>query len=262
MEADAVRKESIARGKSFCEKTKERNEKEATHLHELIVCVSSFHFRHKTLSIFYLVCVCVSVCAQFSLLAYIFPIGIYLDYLTTCVHYNSLHRLCRSLFSSSFVAIHSVVCTWTCNDKFYWKVSLTRIFISSSQQRTALQHNENRMRWSEFLCNRHLKKNHSTHSDRLNRCHISQLGAQRFFHLILLYIYFGCVEEKKLRGKRAWGRKRKWNKLKSTGQKKVCFQNEIIIIASAVASERKHVSATVCWDQTMDFWATLNNGQR
>lgn len=134
------------------------------------MCVSlvSFHFRHKMLSIFYLVCVCVCEhCSSFRSLLLPSCIHIFRSAYTSItlpLVYITIHCIaCVAFFSCCVVivvAIHFVVCTWTCNDKFYWKVSLTRIFISSSQQHTAPQHNENRMRWSEFLCNRHLKKNH------------------------------------------------------------------------------------------------------
>lgn len=48
------------------------------------------------------------------------------------------HHLCTLQFTASPSPLpftvrchHRRGCAWTCNDKFYWKVSLTRIFISS-----------------------------------------------------------------------------------------------------------------------------------
>lgn len=57
------------------------------------------------------------------------PITSPLVYITIlCNAPSFLHRTCRA-------------CTWTCNDKFYWKVSLTRIFISSSSFTVAIANN-------------------------------------------------------------------------------------------------------------------------
>lgn len=140
------RKKSVARGKSFASE----HRKNEVNLHELIVCVSllSLHFRRKMPSILLFFSSFLSLALLFFLFITVLcfsTISIYLDYLTTCVHYNSLHGLISlslSLFDSAsrFLSVslpHTrsqppPVCTWTCNDKFYWKVSLTRIFISSS----------------------------------------------------------------------------------------------------------------------------------
>lgn len=57
------------------------------------------------------------------------PITSPLVYITIlCNAPSFLHRTCCA-------------CTWTCNDKFYWKVSLTRIFISSSSFTVAIANN-------------------------------------------------------------------------------------------------------------------------
>lgn len=84
--------------------TKKKKKKKAhtkKNLHELIVCVPlplSFHFRHKMPSILLFLFVVVAAVSSsiFLLLLLLFflvcMICIYLDYLTTCVHYNSLHR--------------------------------------------------------------------------------------------------------------------------------------------------------------------------
>lgn len=173
-EDEACTRKGVARGKSFGRKN----------LHELIVCVRivcccrSISLAKCLLLCFTLLCVawifvCVCVCfchcccccsssSSSSMLLVLLawsPITSPLVSLSVCLYITIL------CIAPLFLRHHA--CTWTCNDKFYWKVSLTRIFISSSSLRsqlptTYLSHIM-RIEWDEaarVFSNRHFKKNH------------------------------------------------------------------------------------------------------